>query len=45
MTAASALQNWGTSESIPALQKALEDSDRSVRSRAKKAIDVISSQK
>ena len=41
-SAARALQNWGTSESIPALQKAAEkDPDSQVRTSAQKAIEAI----
>jgi hypothetical protein len=42
-TAAWALQNWGLPETIPALKKALEDSNNMVQMHAKKAIDAISS--
>jgi len=44
INAAWALENWGTKESLPALKKALKDSNRSVQMHAKKAIGEISSQ-
>ncbi|MBN1589094.1 MAG: HEAT repeat domain-containing protein, partial [Pirellulales bacterium] len=44
VNAAQALQTWGTKESLPALKKAANDSNRLVQMQAKKAIAEIASQ-
>lgn len=45
VAALAALQNWGTAESIPALQRAAQDANRTIQIKAKQAVEAIRARK
>lgn len=45
VAALAALLNWGTVDSIPALQKAAQDSNRTIQIKASQAIEAIQRRK